>query len=99
MNKPTFNCIGRKVRLSRISGTVSAWYGAEGTIVQMGSLWGSNDAMCVINVTKGPSLGRNNVSWWQLEWADIPKENILGWFPKKPEADDTIADVDWNPFT
>ena len=24
--------------------------------------------------------------------------NILGWFPKKLWADDTISDVDWSPY-
>ena len=100
MNKPTGDVIGKRVKLMVHPGTVDSWWHAEGTITALGSMWGDNADMCIVHITKGPSLGRTNISWWQIEFMGTGlKDNILGWFPKKLEADDTVPDVDWNPFT
>jgi len=93
--------LGARVRFKAIHGyTCTDWHGAIGTMRRL-SRYGDNYVM--LQMETGPAAGQEtNANLDQIEFLDVPKGNILGWFPRKPghlgAMDDEMSDVDWNPY-
>ena len=92
---------GALVRFKHLPETVTAWYGALGVMVGVSSYCPNTVR---VRMQTGPIVPGSTyeAALWQLEYVDPPRDNILGWFPRKPgilgAMEDEVPDVDWNPF-